>query len=540
MTLRELITKIGFSVDERGLDVYDRAIGRVYEKTDRLYKNLERAADGITRIGRNMSLYISAPLAALAVTSVMAEAKLGDLQNKWGVFLGSQKKGTEQVEEFYEVAQKTQFGADQVGQYADEMHRLGYATNKIIPYFKVFSNIAAGSGQDVGTLIAYTQEMINSPASAGMILKRMQKQHIVNASTMRAVFGVDASTAYGQRRLSQLAMAGRIDASSIMNLFQKEGGPGGRYWGKAEERTHTLTKKTQLLGESFFLLRAKIGETLDKSVNLQKWIGKITDFIDKLRAMLEHTNPGMKTFLVTVGGLAFVAGPALAGVGKLLHMLLSMGTALAMLRMAGFAGGAGGIIGMFKAIAGGFGSIALKAGPMLLMLSAIAMLAQDIFVYMQYGSKANTVTGALAAFLNNSNNPIVQGINNMLNTIVQFFYDRWTEVKNWWDGLWGNPWQAFEDMIPDWLKDFVFQHGKGETFGKGSYAASQVYNPHSPAGALGSGHQVYFQPGSIIVHAPAGSTATQIQAIDELIEKHVIPKFSKLLANQLNNLQTDE
>jgi hypothetical protein len=540
MTLRELITKIGFTVDERGLDVYDRAIGRVYEKTDHLYKNLERAADGITKIGRNMSLYISAPLAILATTSVMAEAKLGDLQNKWGVFLGSQKKGTAQVEEFYQAARKTQFGADQIGQYADEMHRLGYSTKNIIPYFKIFSNIAAGSGQDVGTLIAYTQEMINSPASAGMLLKRMQRQHIVSAQALRSVFGVDASTAFGQRRLSQLAMAGRIDASSVMSLFQKEGGPGGRYWGKAEERTQTLTKKTQTLGESFFLLRAKIGETLDKSVNLQKWVERITNFIDKLRLILDKTNPGMKTFLVVVGGLAFAAGPALVGVGKLLHMLLGMGTALAMLKMAGFAGGAGGIVGMFKGIAAGFGSIALKAGPTLLLLSAIALLAQDIFMYMKFGDKANTVTGSLAAFLNNSNNPIVQGINNMLNTIVQFFYDRWTEVKNWWDGLWGNPWEAFEDMIPDWLKDFVFQHGKGETFGKGSYAAAGVYSPHSPAGALGANHQVYFQPGSIVLHPPAGSTATQIQAIDDHIEKHVIPRISKHLAGQFNNLQTDE
>ncbi|HMD69643.1 MAG TPA: hypothetical protein VKF42_12235, partial [Chitinivibrionales bacterium] len=372
------------------------------------------------------------------------------------------------------------------------------------------------------------------------LLKRMQRQHLVSAQALRSVFGVDASTAYGQRRLSQLAMAGRIDASSIMSLFQKEGGPGGRYWGKAEERTHTLAKKTQLLGQSFFLLRAKIGETLDKSVNLQKWIGKITDFIDKLRNMLDKTNPGMKTFLLTVGGLAFAAGPALVGVGKLLHMMLGMGTALAMLKMAGFAGGAGGIVGMFKAIASGFGAIALKAGPTLLLLAAIAMLAQDIFVYMKYGNKANTVTGALAAFLNNSNNPIVQGINNMLNTIVQFFYDRWTEVKAWWDQLWGNPWQAFEDLVPDWLKDFVFQNAKGETFGKGSYAAAGVYSPNSPAGALGAGHQVFFQPGSIILHPPAGSTATQIQAIDEHIEKHVIPKISKHLANQFNNLQTDE
>ena len=94
--------------------------------------------------------------------------------------------------------------------------------------------------------------------------------------------------------------------------------------------------------------------------------------------------------------------------------------------------------------------------------------------------------------------------------------------------------------IPGWLKHFIFQPDKGETFGNGSYAASPVYNPYSHAGALGSGHQIYFQPGSITVNTPAGTSATQIQAIDENFEKLVIPMMSKYLVNQLNNLQTDE
>jgi hypothetical protein len=538
MTLRELITKIGFTVDERGLDVYDKAIGRIYTKTDKLYRNLERAADGITKVGMKMSMYLTAPLVGLATVSVMAESKLDNLQNKWGVLLGSQKKGAAMTDQFYETAKGVESNADQVAAFAQEMHRLGYATKDIIPDFKVFSNIAAGTGQDIGTMIEYTQMMINSPASAGMILKRMQRQHMVSAQAMRAVFGVDASTAYGQRRLMQMAQSGRIDASSIMSLFQREGGPGGRYWGKSEERTHTLSKKTQLLSQSFFLLRAKIGETLDKSVGLQKWIERLTNFMDKLRNILDKTSPGMKTLIVVLGGIAVATGPALVGVGKLLSVFTGILTTVAMLKIAGFAG-------IFGNIAKAIGGIMVTAGPVLILLSAIALIAQDIFMYMKFGDQANTLTGSLAAFLNNSNNPIVQGINGMLDAVVGFFYQRWTEVKAWWDNLWANPWATLENMLPDWIKNIISENAfdkdrsAGNVFGTGSAQAAAAYSGTGPSSVLGAGRNVVFQTGSIVIHPPAGSTATQIQALDDHFENHIMPRVAKRLTDQLYNQHKD-
>ena len=150
MNIRELITRIGFTVDERGLAIYDKAIGRVYDKAQGLNANIIRAADGLIGIGQKMSLYISAPLAALATVSVMAKVKLEDLQNEWGVMLGSQKKGIAFTKEMIALNSKTPYGYEQIAAYAKEMHAMGLETDKILPRMKIFMDIAAGSGLDLG------------------------------------------------------------------------------------------------------------------------------------------------------------------------------------------------------------------------------------------------------------------------------------------------------------------------------------------------------------------------------------------------------
>ena len=242
MNIRELITKIGFVVDERGLDIYDKAIGRIYDKTDGLYKNLSRAADGITNIGQKMSMYISAPLAALATVSVMAKVKLEDLQNEWGVMLNSQEKGIDFTRQMMDLEEKTPYNTEQIAGYAKELHSMGVQTDKILPRMKMFMDIAAGTGLDAGFLMETMQMITNIGYATGRQLKHLIMSGAIDRKELGKMMGIDLSSGMGMKRMMQFADRGRVTSFMIESLFQREGGQGGKYYGKAEERTLTLKK----------------------------------------------------------------------------------------------------------------------------------------------------------------------------------------------------------------------------------------------------------------------------------------------------------
>jgi hypothetical protein len=529
MNIRELVTRIGFSVDERALDVYDRAIGRVYDKTDGLNKNLTRAAEGLISIGQKMSLYISAPLAALATVSIMAKSKLEDLQNEWGVMLGSQEKGIGFTKEMMELSRKSPYGAEQVEALAKEMHAMGVQADKILPRMKLFMNIAAGSGLDLGFLTQTMQMIDNLGYATGRQLRRLVMSGAVDRGTLGKMLGINLSTGIGMRQMTKLADMGRVTSGMIEKVFQAEGGPGGRYYGAAEARTHTLKKGFENLWHSIFMFRAGLGDAIAKTSGLSKIIEKLTDFIDRMTEKIDKLSPGWKKFLVITGGVVFAIGPAIAGLGKILHLMVGLNSALMVMKFSGFLKEGAGISGMFGGIAKGVWSAIAGLAPFLLLMSAIVLTVQDFWMYFKYGDKAETMIGDLAKFLKTSKNPIIGFFNGMLDDLIGWFANVWIKIREKWDLVWHEPWKVLEDAVPQWIKDVL-------KFGLTSKEAG-AYRPTKAAfGVAGTTMQT-----NVTVHitqAP-GTSIREMMGMKDTANKvytEVAKKITQSIYNQHRNI----
>lgn len=477
MNIRELITRIGFTVDERGLAIYDKAIGRVYDKAQGLNANIIRAADGLIGIGQKMSLYISAPLAALATVSVMAKVKLEDLQNEWGVMLGSQKKGIAFTKEMIALNSKTPYGYEQIAAYAKEMHAMGLETDKILPRMKIFMDIAAGSGLDLGFLMSTMQMIDNIGFATGRQVKRLIMSGALDRAALGKTLGINLSSGAGMKHMMKMADMEKITASMIKGVFQREGGVGGKYFGAAEQRTHTLKKAFSSLWQSIFMFRASIGDAIAKSTGLAKVLEKLTGWVERMTDKIDKLSPGWKKFLVITGGIAFAIGPAIIGIGKLLKLFVGLNSALMVMKFSGFLKEGVGLAGMFGMIGKSIGGALLAAAPWIAALMTIYLLFQDIFLYAKYGDKATTLTGTVAKWLENSKNPIINIFNGFLDSIIQGFVDAWFAIRKWWDKLWSDPWAALRDLVPQWIIDLI---NMGVT-SKETAAYASSSNTFSPA-----------------------------------------------------------
>lgn len=529
MNIRELVTKIGFIVDERGIAIYDRAIGRIYDKSSDLNKNLTRAADNLIGIGQKMSLYISAPLAALATVSVMAKVKLEDLENEWGVMLGNQEKGIAFTKEMIALEGKSPYETEQVAAYAKEMHAMGVETEKILPRMKLFMDIAAGSGLDLGFLMSTMQMIDNIGFATGRQVRRLIMSGALDRGSLGKMLGVNLSSGAGMKQMMKMADMGKITASMIESVFQKEGGAGGKYFGAAEQRTHTLKKGFANLWQSIFLFRAGLGDAIAKSTGLSKVLEKLSSFIDRMTERLEKVSPGWKKFLVITGGVVFSIGPAIIGLGKMLKIFIGLNSALQVMKFSGFLKEGAGIAGMFGGIAKGVWSAIAGLAPFIILMSSIFLIFQDLWMYLKYGDKAKTITGDLAKFLSTSKNPIIVFVNGMLDDLVNTVNGFFRKIGKLWADLWTDPWKAIRELVPQWIIDLI-------TMGIGSKEVG-AYNP-APSKFGVAGTTMNTNVEVKIQASEAGSAREMLANSDALAKKiaHEVNKKQVLsLHNQLRN-----
>ena len=76
MIVRELVTKLGFQVDEKGLVTAN-------EKTALLQKRLKGLGQGAVRAGKQLSLFVTLPILGLAAATVKAASDAEETEAKF-------------------------------------------------------------------------------------------------------------------------------------------------------------------------------------------------------------------------------------------------------------------------------------------------------------------------------------------------------------------------------------------------------------------------------------------------------------------------
>jgi hypothetical protein len=500
MTLRELITRIGFTVDERGLDVYDKAIGRIYEKTEKMYTNLAKVADHITAIGQKASLFLSAPIAGIATVSVMAETKLEDLRNKWGVLMNDMDGGAAFVDKIFR--EKMQFPNEQVEAYAAELQRLRVPIDQIIPKLRQYADINARTGASMEDLIGL-QQSVNMGFVNPRLLRQLVGRGLLNRGDLAKIFGTSSL-----QSLMKMANApGGISPAAITKLMDALA---MRSAGSAEMRTRTLKKGFDELGDSVFRLRANVGEMLAKNVGLFKIMERLTNWVDKLTEKIDTLSPGMQKFILVLAGIAFAAGPVLIALGSMLKIFIGLQIAMFAMKATGFAA----VIAGWGAAFVGF---LAAAWPAILALTAGYLIIQDLYMYMKHGEKASLLGPLIGKGGAMIYNFVQNWIKPALDDFVNFFKNIWNDIRKWWDGLWSDPWKTLRDaMIPDWVEPLINMAKSG--FMAGGATPKQQFAPSGmfmPALQGSTGVSI----GNINVNAtmPAGSTEQQLQAFRDAI-----------------------
>lgn len=238
MTLRELITKIGFKVDERGAN---------------------EAEDRVKKMSLGMKTAITGIVAGIGLLGAAALDAAGDMEmltTQFEVMLGSSEKAVALMEELKAFAAATPFALEDLATGTQQLLSFGVAQEDVIKTMQMLGDTAGGNAEKLsGLVLAYGKVTTKGKASLEEI-NMMAERGLPIFKILSEEMGVS------REQLFKLISAGKVSAENITNAFRTMTSEGGMFFEGMKKQSLTFQGLVSTLKDNVKLMVASIGETL--------------------------------------------------------------------------------------------------------------------------------------------------------------------------------------------------------------------------------------------------------------------------------------
>lgn len=261
MTLRALITKIGFDVNETQA------------------KSVENR---VKKMGFAMKGFLIGAVAAVAgigVTAVKAAADMEMLTTQFEVMLGSTEKANAMMSELKTFAATTPFALKDLAMGTQQLLSFGVAENDVVDAMRLLGDTAGGNAEKLnGLVLAYGKVQAKGKASMEEI-NMLTERGVPIISTLREQLGVTEDAFF------KMVSAGKIGRDDITNAFKTMTSEGGIFYQGMLKASQTLHGLFSTLKDVISLSLASIGTVF--LPELKKVAVSLATMIDKIRLWVE-------------------------------------------------------------------------------------------------------------------------------------------------------------------------------------------------------------------------------------------------------------
>ncbi len=357
MVVRELITMLGYRVDNRYLNEYRGEFRRTAQQ-------MRSVARGMMNIGARATLMISTPL-------VIAAKKMKDLgsaaietENRFNVIFENVKdKANDAAKSFandFDLAATTAKQA--IGQTGDVLVGFGFSEEEALKFSDEINRVAgdfASFYDEEGGVIESSNRLTKGILGNIMNLRKYGVQIRQNTKEFKQ-----------QVRQMQASTGMTIQAAKTRVIFNEVLKQSKKSMGEYARTRHEFANRERKLREDQKEMFTEFGKiilpTLLKGVNI---------LIKMTEAITDLSKSGKKIILF-FGTLGIVIPPLIFALGSLLNSFAALSLYLH----------ARGLIGLgLKAILGHFTPILFAAGKLLLIIAAISLAIDDIATWKRGG-----------------------------------------------------------------------------------------------------------------------------------------------------------
>lgn len=336
-------TVVEIAENDKRLKSYIDYKGKEEERAKKQLQNLES-------LGKKMSLFITAPLAAAGGLAVKSASKIEGFTASFTTLLGTEQKAKSMISTLNKMAASTPFDPDPLIKSTEKLLAFGIEAEEVEATLSMLGDSSKGSAEALDSLsTAYGKAAAKGKASMEE-LNIMIDRGVPILQTLADQFGVT------QAQIIEMTAKGQISFASLQQAFQSMTSEGGVFYKGMETASQTLSGKISTLKGNINLLGAGLAEQL---------LPVIKGVVDSLNGAVKRfgeMDEGMKAAVLTTGGIAAAAGPAIVGITKMINVIRTLTAAQIKSNIAAMANPYVALAAGITAIVGGLAAWAIKQG----------------------------------------------------------------------------------------------------------------------------------------------------------------------------------
>lgn len=301
--LRELITRIGFQVDDAGLRAAENRI-----------RNFSRE---LNNYGRKMTMFVSLPLAGVAALALKTSSNIEGLRVSFETLLGSVSAADKLIRDLIEFAARTPFQLPEVQKMAGQLLAVGVESEKIIPTMKALGDVVAGTGADFGRVLWNLGQVKSQTYLTGRDLRDFTRNLIPMSAMLSKVLGVSS------REVAEMVSKRKISFEMVMKAFEAASGEGGKFTNLMEKRSRTLAGRWSNLIDIMTFFFDELGKAITKTLHLKEALEFLTKAMGVVAKWLSETSPRVKTLIILFGAFLAILGPLMIAVASLTLLMVT-------------------------------------------------------------------------------------------------------------------------------------------------------------------------------------------------------------------------
>ncbi len=385
MITRELITKLGFSIDQRKLDAYDKSV-----------KDAKKNTQGLVAATKAMSVAVG----ALAIKSGFFIRTAGQFEQNRIAFetmTGSAELGQKTLNELYEFARKTPFTLTGVIENAKLLKAYGVETESLIDTLGMLGDVTSLLGADKLPRIALALGQIKTATKLrGTEVRQLTEAGIGIVNELAKSMDLQAN------QIESMISKGQISYEMVIQSFKNMTSEGGQFFQGMIKQSQTLFGVMSNVKDFLTILSMQIGNQLlpDAKKFFNEFLTSLeknkTEIINFGVAISKMVGQVLKDLLIVIKFLASGFQTFATALGGTENAVNTLRFALYSLIGANILTGVATLIGLFKklSISAFLAKISILGIPLAVTagISALFVIVEDILSFFQ---GKNSITGRI-------------------------------------------------------------------------------------------------------------------------------------------------
>ncbi len=272
---------------------------------DKSQKKLDSFSSSASKIGGNLTKFITLPLVGIGAAAVKTAADMEKTQLSFEVLLGSGEKAKVLLGQLKKFADTTPFEFKDVAQGAKTLLSFGIAAEKILPLTKQLGDIALGDSEKFKSLSLVFGQISSTGRLMGQDLLQL-----INVG-FNPLQEISRKTGESMAELKIRMEKGAISAEEVAGAFQSATEAGGRFFGGTDKLAKSFDGQVSTLVDSATTLARSFGELILPT--LKDMVAGVTNVINELNKL----DPNVKKTIGTIALFAAAAGPAIFAFSKI-------------------------------------------------------------------------------------------------------------------------------------------------------------------------------------------------------------------------------